>query len=245
MTFSPKTLFAAALACAVLAAPAAHAATHTATNDHGSTGAIDVTGSFDLSAFVAQETSGGGTFQLTGAQIAFSGSSAYVGTTQTYSYSYTYGYSCGSGWSRRTCYGTRWATGYYTDDRVLDTVQLSLDADPADGSAEQTLADNTHGPVYSNGRYTTYNRAGAVAREATLADDLLADLAADWSLDYALNTTGNPFQTLGVSLTIDYEVIPATAASYAGTATVPLPAGGLLLAGAGATLAALRRRRRA
>lgn len=237
---------------------------HTLTNTHPGPLAAptDISGSFDLSDFTQDLADNGLEAEVTSATVSLYGYSAANNSysnvqSGTFTY-YTY--------YRRRCSGWCWSSSSYTyngsgtgyintvttgdtepDQLVVDFGDTELEAD-TDSSTQyqyQTYS-GSYSSSYSyryysqgNTRRTIYQRGYDYGTETDSESLLPADfgnLVNDGSLDYMLSVTAGVFDSVRVSMTINYDTRALSA--------VPLPAGFVFLGTSVLGFAALRRRRK-
>ncbi|SFE95589.1 PEP-CTERM protein-sorting domain-containing protein [Marinobacter sp. DSM 26671] len=214
-----------------------------------------ISGAFDISNFLDEQSSSGfdvsanaGTIRLYGysSETATAPSSEYAGS---YSYvsgyqqrSYTYSYSCGSWLNSRTCYSTRYyyspiyETGSYYDNYVGDG---ETDTYIADFGDQQSSGTTSNPDVYVSTEYEGLatrtriydrNEWGDTSDYLELSEFSLNDLMSDGNLGYDLSVTGGHFDQFSIFLDLDYDAIgkPGNSVSVPEPGTIGLTGLGLL-----------------
>lgn len=201
---------------------------------------------FDFTPLLSTQAAAGYDLEFTGATISYSGYSNEVYRSRRYLYDYdtTGRYSCG--WS--SCTYTRDNNVYRQGDHQGDTARVHYNSTTL--LNENTWGTNAYSETYINVDNSgsqrrrdwtrTYSNYGSVSASAVMAAAALTDLNDDGMLDFSTWFHGDGFQSLNVSLSVDYTLSQSAA-------VVPLPASFLLLSsvlGAGALVGHRRRRKR-
>jgi hypothetical protein len=185
--------------------------------------------SFLTSASGAQLAVAGATLKLEGYSPHGVTGYAYAGYGHTYAYTYYYSYSCGSWWSRRTCYGSgtyyTFVPAYTAVDAVSDGLTVAVGSATATGWSPRDSS-------YAGNYY------GSMVASLNLGAAELLELNTNGLLNYTAGASTN------TSITVDRATLTFHLVRLDGA--VPEPTTwAMLILGLGAAGGAMRRRIRA